>query len=79
MCKSKMNDHKSQDNYEAKTLILNDANGNELFCYLEQIVKVEEKEYALLTPVDTPVSLFKINEKEAVSYTHLTLPTKRIV
>ena len=59
-----MNDHNSQDNYEAKTLILNDSNGNELFCYLEQIVKVEEKEYALLTPVDTPVSLFKINEKE---------------
>ena len=42
-----MNDHKSQDNYEAKTLILNDSNGNELFCYLEQIVKVEDKEYAL--------------------------------
>ena len=59
-----MNDYKSQDNYEAKTLILNDSNGNELFCYLEQIVKVEEKEYALLTPVDTPVSLFKINEKD---------------
>ena len=64
MCKTKMNDHKSQDNYGAKTLILNDSNGNEIFCYLEQIVKVEEKEYALLTPVDTPVSLFKINDKE---------------
>ena len=59
-----MNDNKSKDNYEAETLILKDSNGNELFCYLEQIVKVEEKEYALLTPVDTPVSLFKINEKE---------------
>ena len=53
-----------QDKYEAKTLILNDSNGNELFCYLEQIVKVKDKEYALLTPVDTPVSLFKINEKD---------------
>jgi len=59
-----MNDHNSENNYEAQTLILNDSNGNELFCYLEQIVKVEEKEYALLTPVDTPVSLFKINEKD---------------
>ena len=29
-----MNDHNSQDNYEAQTLILNDSNGNELFCYL---------------------------------------------
>ena len=45
-----MNDHNSKDNYEATTLILNDSNGNELFCYLEQIVKVEEKEYALLHP-----------------------------
>ena len=59
-----MKDHNSEDNYEAQTLILNDSNGNELFCYLEQIVNVEEKEYALLTPVDTPVSLFKINEKD---------------
>ena len=57
-----MNDHNSEDNYEAQTLILKDSNEYELFCYLEQIVKVEEKEYALLTPVDTPVSLFKINE-----------------
>merc|ERR1712078_539299 len=38
--------------------------GDELFCYLEQIVKVEGTEYALLTPVDTPVTLFKINEKD---------------
>ena len=59
-----MYDHNSQDNYEAQTLILNDSSGNELFCYLEQIVKVEEKEYALLTPVDTPVSLFKIKEND---------------
>ena len=53
----------SSDNYDAQSLILNDSNGNELFCYLEQLVNVEGKEYALLTPVDTPVSLFKINEK----------------
>ena len=32
--------------------------------YFEQLVSVEGKEYALLTPVDTPVSLFKINEKD---------------
>ena len=59
-----MNDHNSQDNYETQTIILNDSNGNELFCYLEQLVMVQEKEYALLTPVDTPISLFKINEKD---------------
>ena len=59
-----MKETNSNDNYDAQTLILNDSNGNELFCYLEQLVSVEGHEYALLTPVDTPVSLFKINEKD---------------
>ena len=59
-----MNETNSNDNHEVQTLILNDSNGNELFCYLEQLVNVEGEEYALLTPVDTPVSLFKINDKD---------------
>ena len=59
-----MKETNSNDNYEAQTLILNDSNGNELFCYLEQLVGVEGEEYALLTPFDTPVSIFKINEKD---------------
>ena len=59
-----MEESNSKDNYEAKTLILNDSNDNELFCYLEKLVNIEGEEYALLTPVDTPVSLFKINEKD---------------
>ena len=59
-----MEESNSKDNYEAKTLILNDSNDNEIFCYLEQLVNIEGEEYALLTPVDTPVSLFKINEKD---------------
>jgi len=59
-----MKEPNSNDNYEAKSLILNDSNGNELFCYLEQLVNVDGEEYALLTPVDTPVTLFKINEKD---------------
>ena len=58
-----MQDTNSNNSYEAQTLILNDSNGNEIFCYLEQLVNVEGQEYALLTPVDTPVSLFKINQK----------------
>ena len=59
-----MNNPINQDNYEAPTLLLKDTSNNELFCYLEQIVNIENKEYALLTPVDTPVTLFKINEKD---------------
>ena len=48
--------------YDAPTLLLKDSCGNELFCYLEQLVNIEETEYALLTPVDTPVTLFKIGD-----------------
>ena len=59
-----MDDQKDQSKYEAPTILLKDSKQNELFCYLEQIVNVENKEYALLTPVDTPVTLFKINEKD---------------
>ena len=59
-----MKEINSKNNYEAQTIILNDSNGNELFCFLEQLVNVNGEEYALLTPVDTPVSLFKINEKD---------------
>tara|TARA_B100000378_G_scaffold119225_1_gene95769 strand:+ start:696 stop:1232 length:537 start_codon:yes stop_codon:yes gene_type:complete len=59
-----MEDSKIRENYDAPTLLLKDSSNDELFCYLEQIVKVEGTEYALLTPVDTPVTLFKINEKD---------------
>ena len=59
-----MEDFKNSDNHEAPTLLLKDSSNDELFCYLEQIVKIEGTEYALLTPVDTPVTLFKINEKD---------------
>ena len=59
-----MDEQKDQSKYEAPTILLKDSKQNELFCYLEQIVNIENKEYALLTPVDTPVTLFKINEKD---------------
>ena len=59
-----MKDSNKQDNYEAPTILLKDSSEDELFCYLEQIVNVQGNEYALLTPVDTPVTLFKINEKD---------------
>ena len=59
-----MEESKNRENHDAPTLFLKDSRNDELFCYLEQIVKVEGTEYALLTPVDTPVTLFKINEKD---------------
>ena len=59
-----MEEQQKPDKYEAPTLLLKDSNNNELFCYLEQIVDLEGVEYALLTPVDTPVTLFKIGEED---------------
>ena len=47
-------------NDEVPTLLVKDSQGSDLLCFLEQIVPLEGNEYALLTPVDTPVSLFQL-------------------
>ena len=47
-------------NEEVPTLLVKDSQGSELLCFLEQVVSLEGNEYALLTPVDTPVSLFQL-------------------
>ena len=47
-------------NDEVPTLLVKDSHGSDLLCFLEEIVPLEGKEYALLTPVDTPVSLFQL-------------------
>ena len=45
---------------EVPTLLVKDSQGSALLCFLEQIVPLEGNEYALLTPGDTPVSLFQL-------------------
>ena len=47
-------------NDEVPTLLVKDSQGSDLLCFLEQVVPLEGNEYALLTPVDTPVSLFEL-------------------
>ena len=47
-------------NQEVPTLLVKDSQGSDLLCFLEQVVPLEGNEYALLTPVDTPVSLFQL-------------------
>ena len=47
-------------NDEVPTLLVKDSQGSDLLCFLEQVVALEGNEYALLTPVDTPVSLFQL-------------------
>ena len=47
-------------NEEVPTLLIKDSQGSDLLCFLEQVVPLDGNEYALLTPVDTPVSLFQL-------------------
>ena len=47
-------------NDEVPTLLVKDSQGSDLLCFIEQVVPLEGNEYALLTPVDTPVSLFQL-------------------
>ena len=47
-------------NDEVPTLLVKDSQGSDLLCFLEQVVPLEGNEYALLTPVDTPVSIFQL-------------------
>ena len=47
-------------NDEVPTLLVKDSQGSDLLCFLEQVVPLEGNEYALLTPLDTPVSLFQL-------------------
>ncbi|WP_269605360.1 DUF3727 domain-containing protein [Prochlorococcus marinus] len=51
-------------NDEVPTLLVKDSQGSDLLCFLEQVVPFEGNEYALLTPVDTPVSLFQLIEDQ---------------
>ena len=51
-------------NDEVPTLLVKDSHGSDLLCFLEQVVPLEGKEYALLTPVDTPVSLFQLIDNQ---------------
>ena len=49
---------------EVPTILVRDKQGNSLLCFLEQLIPINGTDYALLTPVDTPVSLFSLEETE---------------
>ena len=53
----------SNNNGEVPTVLVRDSNGSALLCFLEQLIPIESNEYALLTPVDTPVSLFRLKDE----------------
>ncbi|MEY2748872.1 MAG: hypothetical protein RLZZ168_888 [Cyanobacteriota bacterium] len=45
---------------DVPTVLVRDASGRQLLCFLEQLIPLDGQDYALLTPVDTPVCLVKI-------------------
>jgi len=49
---------------DVPTLLISDAAGRQLLCFLEQLIPIDGVEYGLLTPVDTPVCLVRIAEDE---------------
>jgi hypothetical protein len=46
------------------TVLVRDGNKRQLLCFLEQLIPLDGHDYALLTPVDTPVCLVKISADE---------------
>jgi hypothetical protein len=49
---------------DVPTLLVKDHAGREILCFLEHLIPLDGKEYALLTPVDTPVCLVRIAQGE---------------
>jgi len=49
---------------EVPTVLVRDGRDRQLLCFLEQLIPLDGHDYALLTPVDTPVCLFRLHDDE---------------
>jgi hypothetical protein len=47
---------------EVPTVLVSDTHGRRLLCFLEELIPLDGHDYALLTPVDTPVCLFRLRD-----------------
>lgn len=47
---------------EVPTVLVRDKGSRDLLCFLEQLIPLDGVDYALLTPVDTPVCLFRLKD-----------------
>ena len=47
---------------DVPTVLVRDPRGRQLLCFLEQLIPLDGHDYALLTPVDTPVCLFRLDD-----------------
>jgi hypothetical protein len=49
---------------DVPTVLVRDQTGRQLLCFLELLIPLDGKDYALLTPVDTPVCLVRIADDD---------------
>ncbi|MCT0226500.1 DUF3727 domain-containing protein [Synechococcus sp. CS-1328] len=49
---------------DVPTVLVRDSQQRQLLCFLEQLIPLDGHDYGLLTPVDTPVCLFRLTEDE---------------
>jgi hypothetical protein len=49
---------------DVPTVVVRDGTGRQLLCFLEQLIPLDGHDYALLTPVDTPVCLFRLSDDD---------------
>ena len=47
---------------DVPTVLVRDSDGRDLLCFLEQLIRLDGTDYVLLTPVDTPVSLLRLQD-----------------
>jgi hypothetical protein len=47
---------------DVPTVLVHDQKGRQLLCFLEQLIPLDGNDYVLLTPVDTPVCLFRLDD-----------------
>ena len=50
---------------DVPTVLVRDREGHDLLGFLEQLIPLDGEDYALLTPVDTPVSLFRLKDGDS--------------
>ena len=49
---------------DVPTVMVSDTRGRQLLCFLEELIPLDGHDYVLLTPVDTPVCLFQLDDEE---------------
>jgi hypothetical protein len=54
----------SERSADVPTVLVHDSRGRQLLCFLEQLIPLDGHDYVLLTPVDTPVCLFRLDDDE---------------